>query len=158
MAYAEVTLSFQEYESLVAFARKGAKLEGTIRAFETDPTLRRLWEKARTQYGWDPQLMRDLEVFLKSIEKANDINRYFVALRWQESGEPLPPRVAGAPTRFPENWPPTLEGTIELLTRPIARLDADAFLQARAKQPMNVMCTTDPGLRVGWTPIDDFFK
>lgn len=154
----EVTLNIQEYESLVALARKGAQLEGTIRAFETDPTLRPLWEKARTQYGWDPNLVRELEAFLKQIEAENDITRFFVGLRWTEAGEPLPPRVAGAPTRFPENWPPQLEGTIELFTRQISRSDADAFLAARARSPVDVMCTFDTGMRVGWTAIDDFFR
>jgi hypothetical protein len=154
----ELTLSLQEYESLVALAREGARLKGTIRAFETDPTLRTLWEKARTQYGWDPNLIRDLEAFLKVIEEHNGVSRYFVALRWTEAGEPLPARVAGAPTRFPENWPPVLEGTIELFSRAVARADADAYLQARAKQPLNVMCTYDVGRRVGWTPLDAFFR
>lgn len=158
MAQQELTLSLQEYESLVALSRKGAQLEGTMRAFETDPTLRPMWEKARTQYGWDPNLVRELEAFLKSIEESNGITRYFVALRWTEAGESLPARVAGAPTRFPENWPPTMEGTIELFSRAVARVDADAFLQARAKQPLDVMCTYDPGKRVGWTPIDEFFR
>jgi hypothetical protein len=153
----EVTLTFQEYESLIALARKGAQLEGTIKAFETDPTLRPLWEKARTQYGWDPSNVRVLEAFLKSIEASNEISRYFIAVRWTEAGEPLPARVAGAPTRFPENWPPQLEGTIELLSRRIARSDVDAFLEANARQPLSVMVTVDPGRRVGWTPIDDFF-
>lgn len=154
----DIKISLQEYESLVALARKGAQLEGTIRAFETDPTLRFLWEKARTQYGWDPNLIRELEAFLKQIEEANDVTRYFVAMRWTEAGEPLPPRVAGAPTRWPENWPPTLEATIELFSRQIARVDADAVLAARARSPVDVMCTFDPGMRVGWTPIDDFFR
>lgn len=158
MAQQDISITFQEYESLVALARKGAQLESTIRVFETDPTLRRLWEKARTQYGWDPELARQLESYLKEIEERNGITRYFVALRWTEAGQPLPPRVAGAPTRFPENWPPTLEGEIELLTRPVARSDADAFLMANATSPTDIMCTVDPGKRVGWTPINDFFR
>lgn len=154
----DVTVSYQEYEALVAFARKGAQLEGTMRAFEGDPTLRRLWEKGRTQYGWDPNLVRELEHFLVSIEKHNGITRHFLAIRWNESGAPLPGRVAGAPTRFPENWPPTLEASIELLTRPIARTDVDAVVTARAMQPLDIMVTPDPGKRVGWTLLDDYFR
>lgn len=154
----DVTMTYQEYESLVALARKGAQLEGTMRAFESDPTLRRLWEKGRTQYGWDPNLVRELEAFLKSIEKHNSITRYFLAIRWTEAGEALPARVAGAPTMFPENWPPVLESSVELMTRPISRVDVDAVIAARAKKPLDVMVTIDPGKRVGWTPVDDYFR
>lgn len=153
-----ITLTKQQYESLIALARKGAQLEGTIRAYELDPTLRLMWEKARTQYGWDVNLIRDLESFLKNIEKDNGIVRYFVGVRWTEAGAPLPPRVAGAPTRFPDNWPPTLEGTIESLTRPIARDDVDKLIESRATSPLDILCTKDPGMVLGWTPVDDFFK
>lgn len=155
----DIVLTFQDYESLVSLAREGARLKGFMMAAESDPTLRRFWEAARTQYGWDPELPRELEAFLKNLEKQQDppIVRQFVGVRWTEAGEPLPPRTAGAPTRFPENWPPTLEGSVQLLGRPIARTDVDAMLQAQAKKPMDVMCTNDVGLRVGWTPIDQFF-
>lgn len=154
----DITLTTQQYESLVALARKGAELEGTIRMYETDPTLRPLWEKARTQYGYDPNLVRNLERFLRTIEKSNGIQRYFLAVRWTEANQPLPPRVKSAPTRFPENWPPQLEGTIEFTTRPIARSDVDAFLSSQALKPLSVMVTSDPGKRVGWTELDVYFR
>lgn len=154
----ELTLDYQDYESLVALARKGAELEGFIRAAESDPTLRRFYEKAREKYGYDPNLVRDLEAFLKKIESANGIIRYFLAIRWTEANAELPARVAGATTRFPENWPPTQEGVLELLTRPITRSDVDAYLTANASSPLTVMVTPDPGKRVGWTLLENYFS
>lgn len=158
MPQKKVMLDFQQYESLVDLARRGALWKGTVRAFETDPTLRPLWEKARSNIGDDRNVVLQLEDFLKSIEDANGITRYIVVIRWTEAGQPLPPRITGAPTRFPENWPPELEGTLELLTRPVSRSDADQFLENNAIKPIDVMCTSDPGRRVGWTPIDEFFR
>lgn len=154
----QLTVTFQEYESLVFLAREGARLRGFITTAATDPRLSYLVEAANRYVGTDANGARELEAFLKNIEKNNDIVRHFLAVRWQELDEPLPPRVAGAATRFPENWPPNLEGTIELLTRAIARADVDAFLSARAKTPANVMVTIDPGMRVGWTPVEDYFR
>jgi len=126
---ADMTITQQDYEALVALARRGTTGENHA---------------------------RDLEEFLRTIEDRNGLNRYFLAVRWQELDEPLPP---GA--RFPGNhhgdWPTNLEGIIELTTRAIARVDVDALLAARASSPMSVMVTTDPGLRVGWTPVDDYF-
>jgi hypothetical protein len=153
-----LTLDYQDYESLVALARKGAELEGFIRAAEDDPTLRRFYEKAREKYGYDPNLVRDLEAFLKKIETANNITRYFLAIRWTEAGANLPSRSAGASTRFPENWPPPPEGTLELLTRAITRSDVDSFLEANAITPLTVMVTPDPGKRVGWALLEDYFR
>jgi len=127
---ADLTISKQDYESLVALARRG-----TI----------------------DENHARDLEEFLVKIEEANGITRYFLAVRWQELDAPVPPHTAGNETSFPDNWPPELEGTIELTTRPIAKADVLEFLDSKASNPTSVMVTTDPGLRVGWTPIDDYF-
>ena len=100
----------------------------------------------------DPNKARDLESFLKKIEVANDINRYFLAVRWQELNEPLPQGIM-----FPETWPPELEDIIQLTTRPIAKVDVTDLLAAQAKNPQNVLVTTDPGMILGWTPIDDYF-
>ncbi len=153
----EITLSLQEYESLIYLAREGARLVGFMKAAATDPRLKYYVSAAKSYVGTDANEARRLEAFLKSIEKSNDIKRYYLAVRWQELDEPLPPMVAGASTRFPENWPPTLEGAIELMTRPITRSDVDALLQARAKNPTNVMVTVDPGNIVGWYPVEDYF-
>jgi hypothetical protein len=153
----QLTLTFQQYESLVYLAREGARLKGFLDAAKKDPRLEQLVVRARNYVGNDANGARNLESFLKTIEAANGITRYFLAVRWQELDAPLPPRTAGAPTRFPENWPPQLQGSLELLTRPIAKADVVAYLQTHAKNPTSVLVTLDPGLVVGWTPLDSFF-
>jgi hypothetical protein len=99
-----------------------------------------------------PNRARELNAFLTSIEKKNGIRRYFLAIRWQELNQPLP-----SATQFPESWPPTMSATLELITRPISRADVDQLLESRAKNPTSVMVTNDPGLRLGWTLLDDYF-
>jgi hypothetical protein len=153
----QLTITFQEYESLVFLAREGARLKGFLDASATDPRLAYLVDAANRYVGTDANKARELETFLKSIERQNGITRYYLAVRWQELDEPLPPRTAGAATRWPENWPPYLEGSVEMLSRPIAKGDVTAFLSSRAKNPTNVMVTIDPGMRVGWTPLDQYF-
>lgn len=157
MPQQQLTITFQEYESLVYLAREGARLTGFLDAAATDPRLRYLVEVARRYVGNDSNKARSLEAFLKIIEGNNSIVRYYLMVRWQELGEPLPSRVAGAATRFPENWPPTLQGYIELLTRPITRSDVDSYVASRANNPVSVMVTSDPGGTVGWTALSDYF-
>jgi hypothetical protein len=157
MPQPQLTLNLQQYEALVYLARIGARLKGFLDAIAKDARFRQLLEAAVHYAGQDANRARDLEAFLKSIEEPNGIHRYFLAVRWQELAAPLPPRVAGAATRFPENWPPNLQGIIELMTRPIARADVDAFLLANAKSPVTVVVTADPGLTVGWTAVEDYF-
>ena len=153
-----LTLDFQQYSALVYLAREGARLKGFLASAATNPQLKQLVAAATAYSGQDADGARQLESFLvNSIEVPNGGIRYFVAVRWTELASSLPPRTAGAPTRFPENWPPNLEGTIELLTRPVARADVDQYLQANAKNPTSILCTKDPGLQLGWTPIDSFF-
>ena len=121
------TLNQIQYESLVALARKGAEVDGLDR-------------------------IRQLEEFLTSIEKDNNITRSLVVVKWQELNQPLPPG-----TLFPETWPPELTATIELVTRPVAKVDVEQMLAQKASNPTNVMCKKDPAGIVGLTPIDDFF-
>lgn len=153
----QLTITFQEYESLVFLAREGARLKGFLDVASTNPRLSYLIGAAKQYVGTTVARVHELESFLKSIEKQNDVTRYYLAVRWQELDEPLPPRVAGAATKWPENWPPFLEGSIELLTRPVAQGDVVAFLAAKAKNPTNVMVTPDPGMRVGWTELEQYF-
>jgi hypothetical protein len=153
----QITVSFQEYESLVFLAREGARLKGFMEGAKTDPRLHVLLERANVYTGQDANEARRLEEFLKSIEQKNGITRHYLAVRWQEMDQPLPPRTAGAATRFPENWPPNLTGALELLSRPICRADVDAYLKQSASAPTNVMVTTDPGLILGWTSVDAYF-
>lgn len=107
---------------------------------------------AREGTASDPDKSRRLDEFLKSIEKANGVLRDAVWVRWQEMDEPLPPTA-----RFPETWPPEKQWYIELITRRVAKVDVEEVLRVRARNPINVMCTRDPGARVGWAELDAFF-
>ncbi len=125
MAVTQLTLSLQEYESLVALARKGAST---------------------------PEKSRQLDAYLRSIEKKNGITRDFLWVQWSEMHQPLPPA-----TRFPETWPPEQRFYIELTSRRVARADVEAVLQQRARSPVDVLVTKDVGATLGWTKLDDFF-
>lgn len=118
-------LTPEEYTALSGLARKGAST---------------------------PDELRVLNNYLSSIETRNGVKRYFLKVRYQESGTPLQPTV-----RFPTTWPPELEFDIELYERPISKTDVNNMLTNRAKQPTNVMVTKDPGGIVGWSKLDDFF-
>jgi len=120
------TLTQEEYEALVAFARVGA-------AGDSSKTIA-------------------LDQFLKSIERNNNVTRYFLWIQWQEKSAPLP-----AGTRFPEVWPERQRKYIELISRPIAKVDVQAVLDAYANDPVEVLVTPDPNGLVGWTPIDSYF-
>lgn len=122
------TLSQEEYEALIDLSRKGAQASG------------------------DPNKSRQLESWLRLIEKNNGVKRDLVVVLWQELDKPLPPG-----TFFPTNWPPTLKRTVELISRPVARADIDKVLSVHASNPTSVMCTRDPEGVLGLTPIDEFF-
>jgi len=105
------------------------------------------------QAGADtPDKKRQLDAWLLLIEKANGITRSKLWIQWQEADQPLPPT-----TSFPESWPPTQRYYLELLTRPINRGDVTQVLATRARKPVTVLVTPDPGAILGWTPVDDFF-
>lgn len=122
------TLLQEEYESLIALSRVGAQASG------------------------DPNKSRQLETWLKLIEKRNGITRDLVVVMWQEMNAPLP-----VGTFFPTNWPPNLKKTVELTTRRVSRSDIDKVLEVHASAPTSVLCTHDPEGVLGLTPIDDFF-
>lgn len=149
----ELTLDITEYEALVELARKGAQFDGLLTIAKKDPRCNSLVDQAEAGAALDAQQTRNTESFLKSIEKRNGITRYFLAVRWQEIGIPL-----SVGSQFPETWPPKFTAFIQQFTRPIARADVDALLESKATNPQLVMVTTDPGLRVGWTLLDDFFE
>ncbi len=149
----ELTLDITEYEALVELARKGAQFDGLLTIAKKDPRCTELVTQAEAGAALDTQQTRNNESFLKSIEKRNGITRHFLAVRWQEVGVPL--KVG---TTFPETWPPELTAFIQQFTRPIARTDVDALLESKATNPQLVLVTTDPGLRVGWAPLADFFE
>lgn len=122
----DFTLTQEQYETLVALARKGSTTEDQA---------------------------RDTDAFIRTIEAKNGITRYYLLVQWQEIDSPLPPR-----TRFPSVWPPELRGSIEFLSRPVAKSDVLSLLKERARQPTNVLVTTDPGGVLGWTKLDEFFQ
>ena len=121
----DFTLTQEQYEALIYMAREGATT---------------------------PQKKTELDQFLRLIEKANNITRYFLMIQWQELSAPLPQG-----TNFPEVWPPKLRKTIELVTRPIAKVDVEEMLKKSASEPTAVLVTRDPAGIVGWTELDDFF-
>ena len=126
-----ISLEQHEYESLIALSRTGAKdAEGEV----------------------DLNKLREIDSFLKAIEKKNGITRSAIWVQWQEVDQPLPPN-----TNFPEVWPPELRFYFELTTRPIAKADVMKVLAAKARKPMTVLVTKDPAGQVGWTELDTFF-
>jgi len=149
----EFTLDVTEYEALVELARRGAQYEGLLTLAKKDRRCGDLVARAEAGAALDSRQAGDLESFLRSIEERNGIKRYFLAVRWQEIGIPLQTGI-----RFPETWPPNLTAYIQQFTRAIARSDVDSLLEARAVNPQLVMVTTDPGLRIGWTLLDDYFN
>jgi hypothetical protein len=127
----QFVLDQQQYEALIALAHAGTKL---------------------SDGSTDPEKARRLDEFLRVIEKKNGITRSIVWVQWQEQDSPLP-----AGTNFPTIWPPELRQKIELITRPVARADVDKLLAARARRPVNILCSRDPAGILGYTPLEDFF-
>ena len=95
---------------------------------------------------------RQLDAWLTHIETKNGIVRHRLWVQWQEADSPLPPT-----TRFPEKWPPELRAYIEQITRPISKEDVQQVLKQKARNPVTVLVTPDPGATLGWTPIDSYF-
>lgn len=127
-----ISLQQEEYEALVELARQGTlDAAGNVNS-----------DKART-----------LNAYLVMLEKKNNITRYAVWVQWQETGAPLP-----AGTIFPDKWPPELRAYLALTTRPIAKTDVQTLLKNKARNPMTVLVTKDPGAAVGWTDLNTFFK
>lgn len=127
-----LSLNQAEYESLVELARQGTlNHAGQV-----------LSEKAR-----------NLDAFLRSIERRNGITRYQIWVQWQEQDAPLPPG-----TLFPETWPPEMRAFLALTSRPISRGDVDQLLASKARSPTSVLVTRDPAAKIGWTELDAFFQ
>jgi hypothetical protein len=99
-----------------------------------------------------PEQRRSLDAWLRLIETKNNVVRHQLWVQWQEVDTPLPPN-----TRFPSTWPPTQRGYIEFISRVITREDVDVLLAAKARNPVTVLVTPDPGASLGWTPVDAFF-
>jgi len=131
MAERTFTLTQQQYEALIEFARRGTR--------DDDGVI-------------DTESSRQLDEFLKFIEKDNGITRDGVWVRWQESDQPLPPGSS-----FPDQWPPSMQYWLEFIGRRVSQADVEAVVDAQARAPVNVMVTRDPGARVGWTEVANFF-
>lgn len=97
--------------------------------------------------------LRTFEVNMAKIEARNGVSVYLLGLRWTEADMPTPPHYT-----FPREWPPTLTATMRKVGAPITREEVDAELAARASKPVTVLVTADPGLELGWTTLDDYFK
>lgn len=125
------TLTQEQYEALIALARKGSfDKEGQV----------------------IPDQARALDNWLKLIEKSNNIIRSALWIQWQEVDAPLPPKY-----RFPQTWPPNLRYYLELISRPICQADVDQVIKLKAKNPVNILVTPDPGATVGWTAPAQYF-
>lgn len=107
---------------------------------------------ARRGISGDVEKLRQLNDFLRIIEQKNGVVRDFLWVQWTETDSPLPKG-----TQFPETWPPEQRFYIELTTRRVAKVDVEAVLAQKAKKPIDVLVTRDPGARVGWTEVDAFF-
>jgi hypothetical protein len=128
---ATFNLTQEEYEALIALARRGTRShDGRI----------------------DQSAALQLESFLRQIEKENGVTRYALWIQWQDPTAPLPPGV-----RFPETWPPNLRYYLELLTRPIMQSDVEQVVNTRTPNATNIMVTRDPAALLGWTPLAQFF-
>jgi hypothetical protein len=128
---ANLTLSQEFYEALVALARRGTRRhDGSI----------------------DQNAAVNLDSFLRSIEKANGITRYSLHVQWQDPTAPLPPG-----TNFPETWPPSLRYHIEFISRPVAQTDVLTVVAQRTPNATNILVTPDPAGLLGWTPVASYF-
>lgn len=76
---------------------------------------------------------------LTDRERQRHHARYALWVQWQEQDQPLPPAA-----RFPEKWPPETRFYLELISRPIARVDVEAVVKQKARKPTNILVTRDP--------------
>lgn len=99
-----------------------------------------------------PEKQRQLEAWLQLIENRSGIVRYGLWVQWQEADSPMPPN-----TNFPEKWPPEMRYYLQLFSRQINRADVDAVLSKKARNPVTVLVTPDPGAVLGWTTLAEYF-
>lgn len=127
------TLTQEQYEALISLARRG-----TV--------------DAKGQVFPDKALA--LDNWLKLIESSQTppVVRSAIWIQWQEVDSPLPPGV-----EFPAIWPPELRFYLELLTRPVSLDDVNNIIKQKAKNPVNILVTPDPGAKVGWTTPAAYF-
>lgn len=125
------TLSQEQYEALVDLSRRGTlDKNGAV----------------------IPDTARQLDAWLELIEKANGITRSSLWIQWQEVDSPVPPTAS-----FPRTWPPELRYFLQFVSRTITRGDVEAVVKQKARNPVNVMVTRDPGAELGWSTLDQYF-
>lgn len=120
-----VTLTNDQYEALATLARSGAV---------------------------DDNSLYQVEKFLKSIEDANSITRYFLHIKWQDGRTAMPPT-----DHFPREWPPTLTGSITRFDRPVSKVDVQEYVARHCATPVSIYVTKDPAGVYGLTKMEDFF-
>jgi hypothetical protein len=84
----------------------------------------------------------------KKIDTANGVKRFFLLIRWMESGGAPPTRI-----EIGLGWPPTQQFELRM-DRAISRDDVDIVLRTQATRPVSPVVTTDPGGTLGWTELD----
>lgn len=84
----------------------------------------------------------------RTLDAANGVRRYFLAIRWMERGGSPPSRI-----EIGRGWPPTQSFPLRM-DRPITRQDVDDVLRTQATSPVYVTVTNDENGIVGWTEID----
>jgi hypothetical protein len=128
-----LTLAQQQYEALIALAQRSTiQPDGSVNV-------------AKAQ---------ELQNYLSEIERANNITRYSLWIRWQDPTAPLPP---GWKSNFPKTWPPNLQFFLQLLTRPLCKADVMTVVDTRTPTATNIMVTPDPAALYGWTQLDTYF-
>lgn len=129
---ATFNLSQEDYEALVALARKGTiNADGSV----------------------DQGAALALDTFLRSLEEKAGVQRYALWIRWQDADNELPPN-----TNFPKTWPPELSFYLEFISRPVSKQDVLSVVRNEGTtNPVNIMVTSDPAALVGWTKLDDYF-
>ncbi len=89
-----------------------------------------------------------LDALKKKIDTANSVKRFFLFIRWMESGGAPPTRI-----EIGNGWPPTQQFELHM-DRAISRDDVDTVLRTQAIRPVSPVVTTDPGGTLGWTELD----
>jgi len=95
----------------------------------------------------------DLTTLQRNIDAANGVKRFFLYIRWMETGGQPPATI-----QIGLAWPPTQEFKLRM-NRAIARSDVDDVLRTQAVRPVYVTVTNDERGVVGWTELDlwDFY-
>jgi len=86
----------------------------------------------------------------KKIDFANGVKRFFLFIRWMETGGAPPSRI-----EIGLGWPPSQQFKLRQ-DRAIAREDVDTVLRTQAVRPVYVTVTNDELGVVGWTELDSW--